>query len=386
MNLDDLPTPCLILDLDRLDRNLARMRDRAQELGVQLRPHMKTAKSADIARAALGGEAGPITVSTLAEARHFAEAGFTDITYAVGITPGKLEEAAALRQRGVALKLLTDDVAMAARLQADGAARGIRHEVLIEIDCGLGRAGLLPDAPELADLASALAAGETGPGAALAGVLTHAGHSYHATDAEGIAAIAEAERQAAVQAAGRLRALGQRCDIVSVGSTPTALFARDLAGVTEMRPGNYMFFDLFQAGLGTCALTDIAVSVLAAVTGHHAGRNHLLLDAGGLALSKDTGAAEHMPSAGYGLVCLPNGAVPLPDLAVREVHQEHGLVGRVDPGSGDRPLPFHRFPVGARLRVLPNHSCMTAAMYDRYYLVRGGQITGTWSRVNGWSS
>ncbi len=391
MTLDDLPTPALILDLARLERNLARMRERAAALGVQLRPHLKTAKSAQVARAAHRGAAGPVTVSTLAEAAYFAAAGFTDILYAVGIVPAKLEQAAAIMRQGrnvgsgVDLKLITDDVQAAQAIAERGRALGVSFRVLIKIDTGLGRAGIAPDADSLLPLAAALSQ----PGATLAGVLTHAGHSYHARSTAEIAAIAEAERAGVVQAAERLRQAGHDCAIVSVGSTPTALFAAALPGVTEIRPGNYVFFDLFQAGLGTCGLEDIAVSVLASVTGRHRGRNHLLIDAGGLALSKDVGANEHRPHTGYGLVCLPGGALPLPGLAVTDVHQEHGLVAPATPEQAGTALPFERFPVGSRLRVLPNHSCMTAAMYDRYYVVSGqpgagGEVIAEWDRINGW--
>lgn len=383
--LDDLPTPSLILDLARLERNARRMRERAASLGVQLRPHLKTAKSARVAKLAHDGELGPVTVSTLAEAAYFAREGFTDILYAVGIVPAKLEQAAGIMRGGCDLKLITDDVEAAAAIAARGRALGVTFRVMIKIDTGLGRAGIAPDADLLRPLAEAL----NQPGAALAGVLTHAGHSYHAKSPVEIAAIAEAERAGVVRAAERLRGFGHACPIVSVGSTPTALFAESLAGVTEMRPGNYVFFDLFQASLGTCAMTDIAVSVLASVTGRHRLRNHLLIDAGGLALSKDIGANEHRPHTGYGLVCLPGGAMPLPGLAVTDVHQEHGLIGPADPAAHHASLPFERFPVGSRLRVLPNHSCMTAAMYDRYYVVSGqpgdnGAIIAEWDRVNGW--
>ncbi|MBP7669970.1 MAG: alanine racemase [Ferrovibrio sp.] len=383
--LDDLPTPSLILDLARLERNVRRMRQRAAQLGVGLRPHLKTAKSARVARLAHDGEAGPVTVSTLAEAAYFARAGFTDILYAVGIVPAKLEQAAGVITAGCDLKLITDDVEAAAAVAERGRALGVTFRVLIKIDTGLGRAGIAPDSDLLRPLAEAL----NQPGAELAGVLTHAGHSYHAKGEVEIAAIAEAERAGVVRAAERLRGFGYACPIVSVGSTPTALFAEKLDGVTEMRPGNYVFFDLFQAGLGTCAMIDIAVSVLASVTGRHRVRNHLLIDAGGLALSKDVGANEHRPHTGYGLVCLPGGAMPLPGLAVTDVHQEHGLIGPADPGLNQANLPFERFPVGSRLRVLPNHSCMTAAMYDRYYVVSGqpgdnGAIIAEWDRVNGW--
>jgi D-serine deaminase-like pyridoxal phosphate-dependent protein len=245
----------------------------------------------------------------------------------------------------------------------------------------LGRAGIAPDSATLLPLAAALST----PGSELAGVLTHAGHSYHAHSIAEIKAIAEDERRAVVTAAERLRAAGHPCAIVSVGSTPTALHADSYAGVTEMRPGNYMFFDLFQAGVGSCRMADIAVSVLATVVAHHAGRGHLLLDAGGLALSKDTGANEHAPGTGYGLVARPGDALPLDGLAIRDVHQEHGLVGRRDGGAVD----FAAHPPGSRLRVLPNHSCMTAAMYDRYYVTDpavgdGLAVVAEWDRVNGW--
>lgn len=382
LQLADLPTPVLILDRARLAANAARMRDRAAALGVALRPHMKTAKSATIAEIAHGGTKGPVTVSTLAEAEYFAKAGFRDVTYAVPVAPQKLDHAAAImRDHACDLKLITDSVAVAEAIAAAGQRLGVTFRVLIKIDCGLGRAGIAPDSATLLPLAAALSQ----PGSELAGVLTHAGHSYHAHSIAEIKAIAEDERRAVVTAAERLRAAGYACPIVSVGSTPTALHADTYAGVTEMRPGNYMFFDLFQAGVGSCGMDDIAVAVLATVVGRHEGRGHLLIDAGGLALSKDTGANEHAPGTGYGLVRRPEAALPLADLAIHDVHQEHGLVGRRD----SQRVDFAAHPPGSRLLVLPNHSCMTAAMYDRYYVTdpaAGGNlaVVAEWDRVNGW--
>lgn len=374
LQIADLPSPVLLLDRRRLERNIARMQGRARDLGVMLRPHMKTAKSARVAEMAVG-RGGAITVSTLAEAAYFARAGFADITYAVPVAPQKLEQAAAIMREAPGLKLITDNVAVAQAIAAKGRALGITYSVLVKIDCGLGRAGIAPDAPELLPLAAALSQ----PGAQLAGVLTHAGHSYHAKSVAEIAEIAEDERAAAVLAAVRLREAGHDCAIVSVGSTPTALFAKHLDGITEMRPGNFVFFDLFQAGLGCCGMDDIAVSVLATVVSHHHGRNHLLIDAGGLALSKDTGANEHAPGTGYGRVCRPGEALPLAGLAIHDVHQEHGLVG------GPQPVDFAAFPPGSRLQVLPNHVCMTGAMYDRYHVTEGSTaVVAEWDRVNGW--
>jgi D-serine deaminase-like pyridoxal phosphate-dependent protein len=374
--LADLPTPVLILDRSRLLANIARMQARAKELGVSLRPHLKTAKSAMVAELAVGKD-GPITVSTLAEAEYFARAGFRDILYAVPMAPQKLEQVAKLIKSGVDLKIITDHPAVAQAAAEAGRRLGVTFRVMIKIDSGLGRAGLAPDSDLLLPLAKALSQ----PGVELVGVLTHAGHSYGAKDTAEIERIAEEERMAVVTAATRLRAAGFACPTVSVGSTPTALFAKDLTGVTEMRPGNFVFFDLFQAGLGTCALQDIAVSVLATVVSHHPGRNHVLIDAGGLALSKDTGANKNVPGTGYGRVCRPEDALPLDGMNIHDVHQEHGLLG----GPEAPPVDFAAYPPGSRLRVLPNHSCMTGAMYDRYYVTDGGrEIVAEWDRVNGW--
>jgi D-serine deaminase-like pyridoxal phosphate-dependent protein len=379
MLFPDLPTPSLILDRGRLLANAARMRTRAERFGVTLRPHLKTAKSAQVAELALGGK-GPITVSTLAEAAYFLERGFRDITYAVSIVPAKLDQAAKLQRKGAELKLLTDSVDVAAAIAGRGRALGQKFRVLIEIDTGLGRAGIAPEAPELLPIAKALA-----DGAEVVGVLAHAGHSYHCHSVDEVKDVAEEERAGSLAAAKRLRDAGFPCPTVSVGSTPTALHAERLDGVTEIRPGNYLFFDLFQVGVGSCAMEDLAVSVLASVISHHRPRNHLVIDAGALALSKDTGANEHRPGTGYGLICLPGGKVPLPGLAVLEVHQEHGLVAHAKGLDAVSKLPFDRFPVGSRVRVLPNHVCMTAAMYDRYYVTDGGsEIVAEWDRINGW--
>ncbi len=343
-----------------------------QALGVQLRPHMKTAKSIDVARLALAGNFGGITVSTLHEAAYFFEHGIEDITYAVGIVPAKLDAVVALNTRGADVKIITDNVDMARAI----AAHDRPHKVLIETDTGDKRGGVLPEAPELLDIGRVL---HDAPKVTLQGVLTHAGHSYDCRDPQAIADVAEDERAGAVLAGERLRAAGLPCQVVSVGSTPTASFARDLTGVTEMRPGVYMFYDLFQAGIGVCKLEDIAVSVLASVIGQRRADNTLLIDAGALALSKDRSTAELPQDCGYGLVCNAESGQPVEGLYVRAVNQEHGFV------TAEHPIAFERFPVGAKVRVLPNHSCITAAAYDAYHVIDGGtDVVHTWPRCNGW--
>ncbi|WP_425450219.1 alanine racemase [Virgifigura deserti] len=368
-----LDTPALLLDRDRLERNLDAMRARMAALGVTLRPHLKTAKSVDVARLAVG-DGGPITVSTLREAEGFAENGFRDILYAVGMTPTKLPRVARLLRQGVDLKMIVDTPEAADAVGRAASAEGVVCAVLIEIDSGGARAGVLPQDDRLLEIARRLAGNA---GTSLAGVMTHAGHSYQAHGREAIEAVARDEAAAVAEAAGRLREAGFPCPIVSTGSTPTAVVARDVEGVTEMRPGVYMFFDLDQVGIGVCGIDDIALSVLASVVGHNRQVGQILIDAGGLALSKDTSAGAVMPGVGYGLLC-SDDLVPLDPLVVADVHQEHGIVPVPDEGW------FDRLPIGAQVRVLPNHACMTAAAYDGYHILQGGRLAGFWSRINGW--
>jgi len=372
IGLDDLLTPALVLDEARLRDNAGRMRARAKALGVALRPQMKTAKSARVARVALDAEAGPVSVATLREAEYFLANGFTDISYSVCIVPQKLAPVAALNGRGGDIKVLTDDAGVAKAIADDGRA----FKVLIEVDCGEHRTGVAPDSKALLEIADIL---DSAANVAIDGVLTHAGHSYKCRTPEAMAKIAEDERAAAVAAARRLRDAGFACPTVSVGSTPTARFAESLEGVTEMRPGVYLFGDLFQAGIGTCAVSDIAVTVLSSVIAHRRDENALLIDAGGLALSKDRATQALPEDRGYGLVCDLTSGQPIPTLMIDSVHQEHGHV--VAAG----PMPFDRLPVGAKVRVMPNHVCMTAAAYDAYRVIDDdGRITAIWDRCNGW--
>ena len=374
--IDDLPTPALILDRAVLSRNLRRMSDRLSAAGVMLRPHLKTAKSVTIGRMAVEGHDGRITVSTLAEARYFAHGGFKDILYGVGIVPSKLAAVTELRRRNINLRVVTDNLAVAQSI-ADAAKDGDTFSVFIEIDSGGGRAGLpFPELPRLLDIARVL---HQAPNVELAGVMTHAGHSYHESTPEGIAAVAEQERQAIVGAAEKLRTAGIPCPIVSGGSTPTAMHSRDFTGITEMRPGVYVFNDLDQEFIGSCKPADLALSVLASVIGHYPHRNQLLIDAGALALSKDISAQEFQPKVGFGTIA----DAPVKDMAVVACSQEHGFVG------ADDPIPYGNLPVGSRVRIWPNHACITAAAYDRYYVIDsdldgGKSIVGTYDRINGW--
>jgi D-serine deaminase-like pyridoxal phosphate-dependent protein len=364
MTLDDLPTPCLLLDRDILKRNIARMAAAvARHPGVAQRPHMKTAKSAAVADLAAPGK-GPITVSTLAEARYFCDHGFRDQIYAVGIVPAKLDAVAALNAAGNAVKVLTDDLDVAHAI----AAHAGRIEALIEIDVGEARAGVAPESEALLAIAGAL-------GSRLSGVASHPGHSYAGRDAATMAAIAEEERTGIVRAAARLRAGGHAVRIVSAGASPTALHAEHLHGVTELRAGVYMLGDLFQAQIGTHGTEDIAVTVLASVIGRYPARGALLVDAGALALSKDRSTERAARDWQFGRVLDRHGRATLGEAMVVRVHQEHGEV---------RGAPVERLPVGSRVRIAPNHACLTAAAHELYHVLEAGRLVAVWDRVNHW--
>lgn len=372
----DLPTPSLLVDLTRVRRNCERMLAFAREGGVRLRPHVKTHKCVEIARLQHGGESGPVTVSTLAEAEHFAAAGFDDILYAVPIEPGKLARVIALCRR-IDLAVLVADLATVDAL-ADAAVQSGTGQlrtprVLLELDCGDGRAGLDPSGDELLALARAVA---ERPSLRFAGVLTHAGHSYAATDDEAVRASAQQERDVVVAAAERLRAAGLAVETVSLGSTPTMTHAGELAGVTEVRPGNYAFFDAFQVAHGSCGLDDAAVTVLAAVVRCDRVRRRVVLDAGAIALSKDLGPRDVDPRAGFGRVLHLDGRDS--GARVDRVTQEHGEVEL--PADAD----LDAWRVGARVRILANHSCLTAAQHAEYHVVQGSDVVATWRPARGW--
>lgn len=379
-HFDHLPTPCLLLDRAVLESNCRLMAERMMKLGVRLRPHMKTAKSADVARLATRGHFGGITVSTLREAHYFAERGFKDILYAVGFVPSKIGEAAAIQEMGDELILLTDNMAAAAETAIHAAKLGRKFPMMIEIDTGDGRCGLDPktEADAIVELGRVI---HRSSALELRGVLTHAGQSYHGASVETIKAIAEDERAGIVAAAELLRGAGLPCPVVSAGSTPTARYAENLEGVTEMRPGVYMFGDVDQALIGSCTFDHIAVTVLASVIGHNRRTRRIITDAGGLALSKDIGPAEFDPDTGYGTVAGEGGKPRADRLHVAAVSQEHGQLGL--PGGAEPP--WGEFPVGGLVRIFPNHVCMTAAAHDRYHVIgEAGKIAGEWDRVNGW--
>lgn len=379
MGLSTLDTPCLILDRATLERNTIKMTERFQGFGIMMRPHMKTTKSIDVANVSLKGNFGGITVSTLKEAEYFADNGITDIIYAISMTPDKLPRLAALVKRGINVISIIDQVSVAKEISDRAVELEVVLDVLVELDSGEKRAGVMPGSDDLIKVGEAL---HELPGTRLKGVLTHAGQSYQGRSIAAMQQISEEERLCAVTAAERLREAGLPVSMVSIGSTPTATHGLSYEGITEIRCGVYMFGDVFQSEIFSCDQSDIALSVLATVIGHRQDMNCALIDAGGLALSKDrsTGAAGLPEDVGFGIVMDVTASHRIGNVKVGHVYQEHGML------VADGDFPFDELPVGSRVRVLPNHACMTAAMYDSYNVVNGtddSNIT-VWPRINGW--
>ncbi|MGH6827958.1 MAG: alanine racemase [Rhizomicrobium sp.] len=375
LTLETLPTPSLLLDRARLARNALRMRERAAKLGISLRPHLKTAKSIEAARFALGGAKGPATVSTLKEAEMFGKYGISDLLYAVSISPQKLARVTELRRKGIDLKIILDSLEAAAFVAAHGRDSGDAIPTLIEVDVDGHRSGVRWDRHEaMVEIANVLESG-----ARLNGVLCHAGDSYRCHDPQSLAEAANQERARIVEAANAVRRAGHAAPVVSVGATPTALSAHAYGGVTELRAGVYMFFDLVQAGIGVCGTEDIALSVLATVIGHRSDKNWIITDAGWMALSADRGTRTQPVDQHFGLVC-DTAARPYPDLVVLDTNQEHGILGMRPESQAILP----RLAIGQRVRILPNHACATAAQHDQYHVLEENQVLETWPRFRGW--
>ena len=329
--IDTIDTPAALIDLPRMQHNIARMQHRMNALGVKFRPHVKTTKCLDVVRAQVAAGAQGITVSTLKEAEAFFAAGIKDILYAVGIVATKLPRAMALRKRGCDLKLVVDNAEAAHAVVDYARAHGARCEV---------------------------------------------------NDRAALAALAEQERAGCVRAAQRLREAGVPCAAVSVGSTPTALATEHLEGVTEVRAGVYVFFDLVMHNVGVCALDDIALSVLATVIGHQADKGWAILDAGWMAMSRDRGTSKQAHDFGYGQPCLLNGT-PLDGYVVSGANQEHGILSSSKEGAPADDIA-ERFPIGMKLRILPNHACATGAQFPEYHAVSADGESVEWRRFQGW--
>jgi D-serine deaminase-like pyridoxal phosphate-dependent protein len=357
MSWSALETPSLVVDVGQVERNVDRVAERLSAAGVSLRPHWKTSKCLEVARLQLAAGAIGFTCSTPEEVRALGDAGIRGLVWAhqpVGAAKVGFAVEAVGRY---GTWLIADSVEVARPLSEALISTGLVADLLLDVDTGLGRTGVEPQG------ALALAAEIAGlPGLRLRGVLAHEGHLY-GYGADHLALDAEAGDSARrlVEVAEGLRAAGHATDVVSVGSTPGLAASPYVAGVTEARPGTYVYNDGNQLRLGTCTLDDCALTVLARVVSVHAGR--AIIDAGSKAMSSDAVSAEN----GYGLVLDISGE-PLVGVAFARANEEHGFL--VGPGTSS-------LAVGDLVRILPHHACATVNMWSEVAAV---QADGTYER------
>jgi len=353
----EVETPALLLYRDAMERNLKHMADRAKRLGVALRPHIKTHKCLELGRRQEAHGARGVTVSTLSEAEAFARGGFTDLTWAFPLDRTHLPRVQRIAEL-TTVRVILDD------LETAKAVSGTGLHVWLKVDCGYHRAGVDPSSRYGLEVARELGAER---GITFDGILSHSGHAYRTRNKDEAAQVAEQERQVMAWFAELLRKDGLPVRGVSVGSTPAMAAVKDLTGVTEARPGNYIFYDRTMVLIGCCEPQDVAVSVLATVVSHQPGASHFVVDAGALSLSKDLGPTHLGLEPAFGDV---RGH---PELTVASVSQEHGLIRAAAPAAIEG-----KYQVGDRIEIIPNHSCLTEAHFDEYVVMDGGRMIDRW--------
>jgi D-serine deaminase-like pyridoxal phosphate-dependent protein len=351
----DLRTPAVLVDKARAVRNLDRMQAAANARGIRLRPHAKTHKSPLIARWQIERGAVGICCAKLGEAETFADAGIADIRLPYPLHPSNADRLIALTTR-TRLSFIVDHAGVAQEWSRALSAAGVHVDVLVKVDVGFHRCGIDPDpataVPFIRQVASL-------PGLRLRGLLSHAGQAYHASSEAHLQEMAASEARTLTTVAEAARGEGIAIDELSAGATPTARFSLQQAGLTEYRPGNFVYFDRTQVGLGAATLDDCALTVLTRVVSKPA-RDRVILDAGSKTLSSD-GARGFQPAAGYGIVLEHDG------LVIERLSEEHATVRATGGVTALEP--------GDLVRVLPNHSCVVSNLVDQAWLVEGDTVS-----------
>jgi D-serine deaminase-like pyridoxal phosphate-dependent protein len=358
VNLDELETPAVAIDLDAVERNVRSMATHARRHNVALRPHAKTHKMREIASLQLREGAVGLTLAKLGEVEALLSDELADVLVAYPVLgAGKLDRLLSLaRQLSVTVSLDNAEVAMQIGEAAQAASQTIA--ILIEIDTGGRRCGALPGEPAIA-LAKQV---DSIPGVDLRGIMTHEGHVYGARDPDELRSLSLAAGKLMVETAEAIRAAGLEAPIVSVGSSPSARHIAEVAGVTEIRPGTYVFYDYNHVRLGVASVADCAATVLATVVARPA-PDRAVIDAGTKAVAADRHMIQ-VEADGYGMI---KGQ---PGWFFARASEEHGVLLRQDAAAAD-------LKIGQRLEVIPNHICPAINLYDEAHAHRGGQVEDT---------
>ncbi len=374
--LKDLFTPCLILDKAKFDANIQKIKSIVLKQKIDFRPHLKTAKCLEITKI-LVREFGPrAMVSTIEELEQLKSSGINDFLYSVAIVPNKLDRIAKNLSNNCKITVAVDNISTAQELVSFYKSTGNKITAVVELDLDGHRSGVRPHATEqLIKIGKCLDEFDL-----FRGVMSHAGESYGFSNEKDINNCAKNEADQTVMAVETIQKAGINCELVTIGSTPTALSGYQNMGITELRAGVFIFFDLVQSGVGVCEANEIALSVLTTVISINMEIDAIIVDSGWMALSRDRGTSSQEIDYGYGQVCDENGEL-IDDLIVTSVQQEHGII-QVREGS-DAKLP--NLKPGTLLRILPNHACATAAAHSRYHVVnKEDKSISVWDRFNGW--
>jgi len=358
----DLPTPQVLVDRRRLFDNIGRAQRLADAAGLRLRPHAKTHKSPVIARWQVERGAVGICCAKISEAEVFADAGLTDIRLPYPVNPRNAARLVSLMERA-SISIVVDHLSVA-RGWSD-AMRGAKRtlDVLVKVDVGFHRCGIDPRGGSALDFVRTVAAM---PGLRLRGLLSHAGHGYAARSEDELRSIAADEASLLAELANRAAASGIELEERSVGATPTLRFSANQHGLTELRPGNYVYYDRTQVGLGSASFADCALTVLATIVSKP-GAERIVLDCGSKTLSSDE-ARAFRPAPGYGALLTNDGAALDAAFVVERLSEEHATV---------RVLGNTTLEPGDRVRVLPNHSCVVSNLVDEIRLVEGDHVIET---------
>ncbi len=353
MNINDIDTPALLIEKAKIKDNIIKMQNLCNQKGVKLRPHIKTHKMPSIARMQVEAGASGIAVAKLSEAEIFASEGFDDIQIAnIIIGDKKIERLFHLNNKVRELSVSVDSFEVVSQLNKRFQNSGKEMNVMIEIDSGLGRSGLKEKA-EIFKLAKAI---EECNGLKFKGILTHAGQVYSANTFDEIRDIAKYEVSFMIDIAEFLRNNGIDTLIVSIGSTPAAIAYDLLNGITEIRPGNYVFYDMIQVSLGTAKLNECALSVISTVISKPS-NDRVIIDAGSKALHTDKGAHGNDKIKTYGYVLNKT-------CSILRLSEEHGFI-------------FHNgeeFKIGEKVRIIPNHACAVCNLFDFAYLIEENEV------------
>jgi D-serine deaminase-like pyridoxal phosphate-dependent protein len=352
-----IETPAVLVDEAKLEANLLAMQQKADANGVSLRPHVKTHKSLEIGRRQLAHGATGLTVASVDEALVFLSGDVASITIARPVVDvrkfQRLFSHPAAKHADLSIVVDSEQGCEAVSVAAK--ASGLIVGLLLKIDVGLHRCGLLPSDLRLGGLVQRIV---EDPKLEFRGLLSHAGHAYAAQSSTEAAAIAEEERTAILGARDALEAVGIDVPVVSVGATPTVLACNDFSGITEIRPGNYVFLDLLPVRAGVASVQDVSLTVLATVISKNA--QYFITDAGSKTLSSDAGVHGMTGTSGFGC------AYPVDhyleednELKVDKVSEEHGMILRAG----------HRLEVGDQVRIIPNHACPVANLAREYNLI-----------------